>query len=87
MLEAAVGDGAQKFSLQQKVAETGRVDTNVATLLVGTTARDSQISFLSSISVRSSWGSSGRGRRCCLKLLVRVVDEILLVRHFDGRIG
>jgi hypothetical protein len=32
MLETAVRDGLEKFGLQEKVAETGRVDTDITAL-------------------------------------------------------
>lgn len=83
MFEAAVGDGAQKFTLQQEVAETGRVNTDIAALLVGTAAGYSQVALLVGIAIRGGRRSSGG--RCCggLKLLIRVVDKIFLVRHGD----
>lgn len=83
MFEAAVGDGAQKFTLQQEVAETGGVDTDIASLLVGTAAGYSQVTLLVGIAIGGSRRSSGGW--CCggLKLLIRVVDEIFLVRHGD----
>ena len=83
MLEAAVGNGAKEFTLQQEITETSRMDTDIATLLVGA-ARDGQITLLGGIAIGVSGGGSGRGRRGGLKLLVGVIDEIFLVRHFVG---
>jgi hypothetical protein len=31
MLETAVGNGTEKFGLQQEITETGRVDTSIRT--------------------------------------------------------
>lgn len=82
MFEAAIGDGAKKFTLQQKVAETGRVNADVAALLIGAATGDSQVTLLVSITVGSGGGRSGGGRGG-LQLLVGVVDKVFLVRH-DG---
>lgn len=83
MFEAAVGNGAQKFTLQQEVAETGRVDTDVAALLVGAAA-DSQVAFFGGITIAGSGSSCGGGGSSGrLELLVGVVDEIFFVRHGD----
>lgn len=81
MFETTIGDGTQEFTLEQEVAETSRVNSDVAALLVGTT-RDGQITLLLFIAIGVSGRGSGgwRGRR--LKLLVGVIDQILLVRHF-----
>lgn len=83
MFEAAVGDGAQKFTLQQEVAETGGVDTDIAALLVGAAAGYSQVTLLVGIAIGGCRRSSGGW--CCggLKLLIRVVDKIFFVRHGD----
>lgn len=85
MFETTIGDGTQEFTLEQEIAETSRVNSDVAALLVGTT-RDGQITLLFFIAIGvSGRGSRGRrGRR--LKLLVGVIDQILLVRHF-GELG
>ena len=83
MLEAAVGDGAKKLSLEQEVAETSRVDSNVAALLVGTISSDCEVLFRLSISRGGSCAS--RDVVCCGDVLVRVIDEIFFVRHGDGR--
>lgn len=81
MFEAAVSDGAQKFVLQQEVAETGGMNSDVAALLVGTAARHGEIALLLRITISGGGGSSSGGRRGGTELLVRVIDEILLVRH------
>lgn len=83
MLEAAVGNSAQKLSLEQEVAETSRVDTDVAALLVGAATRNSQIALLVVIAVGCSGGGSGGGNGR-LKLLVGVIDQIFFVRHDGG---
>ena len=64
MLETAVGDGAEKLWLQQKIPETSRVDADIAALFVRVTARDSQVALLCRGSVGSCWR-----RRCCIVCL------------------
>lgn len=83
MFEAAVGNGAQKFTLQQEITEAGGVDTDVAALLVGAATGDSQVTFLVGIAICGSRRSSSSRGCCGLQLLVGVVDEIFFVRH-DG---
>lgn len=85
MFEAAVGDGAKEFAFQQKVAETGRMDTDIAALLVGAATSDSQVTLLLRGAIGNSGSSGGLCGICGLKLLVGVVDEIFFVRHGDGR--
>jgi len=63
----------KKFGLKKKVAETGGVDADVGTLLVDVLGGSSSIALLS-----VGGGSSG----LVVELVVRVVDEILLGRHF-----
>lgn len=46
MFETAVGDGAQELSLEQKVTEAGRMNTDIAALLVGTTSGYRQVALL-----------------------------------------
>lgn len=82
MLETAICDGLEKLRLQEKVAETGRVNTDITALaLVGASSRDGQIALLS-LAVR---GSSCAGSACSavggLELLVGVIDEVFLARH------
>lgn len=71
MLETTVANGAKQLGLQQKVAETGRVNTNVAALLVDV-AVGSELALLA---------GGGGGGLVGANLLVGVVNEILLVRH------
>jgi len=48
MFEAAIGDSAQKLWLQEEVAETSRMDTDVTALLVDVvTGRSGSIGLLS----------------------------------------
>lgn len=75
MLEAAVANGAKQLGLQQEVAETGRVNTDIAALLVDV-AVGSELALLS---------GGGGGGLVGANLLVGVVNEILLVRHGDGQ--
>ena len=74
MFEATVRDCSNELVLEKEVAETGRVDADIAALLVA-----------SCVGWRKTagWGSSATvgGSLVLRKLLVRVVDEILLVRH------
>lgn len=72
MLETAVGDGANQFGLQKEVAETGGMDADIGTLLVDAVASRS----LGLLAVGGGGGLLG------FQLLVGVVDEILLGRHF-----
>lgn len=83
MLETAIGDGTQKLSLEQEVAETRRVNADIAALLVGAATGDSQVTLLSCSTVGCRGGSCGRRGIGGLKLLVGVVNEILLVRHVE----
>ena len=78
MLETAVGDGAKKLRLQQEVTEAGRVNADVAALLVDIVAGSSCVAFLS-----VGGASGGLGG---VELLVGVIDQILLVRHVGGRL-
>lgn len=82
MFESAVGDGSHELVLQQEVAETGRVDADVAALLFARRVRRSKAAF-------GSGSTAVRRRLGWLDLLIRVVDEIFLVRHDDvvGRSG
>jgi hypothetical protein len=74
MFESAVGDGSNELVLEQEVAEAGRVDAHVAALLLARRVGCSKAAFRSrSVAV---CGSLGR-----LNFLVRVIDEIFLVRH------
>lgn len=81
MFETAIGDGTKKLGLQQEIAETSRVNTNVATLLIRSTTGNCKLALLG-----TSIGSSSNNwrRNLWLKLLVGVVDEILLSRHGVG---
>ena len=72
MFETAISDGAKQFGLQEEVAETGRVNTDVAALLVDIVT-SGEIALLA---VRGSGGGL-----VAADLLVGVIDEILLVRH------
>jgi len=84
MFEAAVGDGAQKLSFEEEVAETGGVDSDVAALLVGATAGDGQITLLVGSTVSCGRGSGGGGGRGGLELLIGVIDQVFLMRHDNG---
>jgi hypothetical protein len=74
MLETAVGDGAKQLSLQEEIAETSRMDTDVAALLV-------DIVTGGELALLAIGGS--RGGLVATDLLVGVIDEIFLVRHVD----
>ena len=80
MFEATVRDRSNKLVLEQKVAETGRVDAHVAALLVCACVVGSETALRCT---RSAVG----GRLGGLDLLIGVVDEILLVGHGEIRIG
>lgn len=72
MFETAIGDGAKKRRLQQKVAEAGRVNSDVGALLVDILASRRDLALL----------SIGRGSGLIVELVVGVIDEIFLGRHF-----
>jgi hypothetical protein len=72
MLESAVGNGPDKLVLQQEVAETGRMDADVAALLLAGRVGGSEAALC-----RSCTAVRRRLRR--LDLLIGVVDEIFLV--------
>lgn len=73
MLESAVADSAKKLGLQKEVAETSRVNTDIAALLVDIIASAGKVALLAV--------GGGGGSLVSVKLLVGVVDEILLGRH------
>ena len=78
MLESAVGDGSQEFSLEQEISETSGMDADIGTFgLVCATAADCKVTFLR--------GAIGRSCRCFsrLKFLVGVIDEIFFGRHSE----
>ena len=78
MFESTVANGPQKLGLQKEVAETGRVNTDIAALFINIAA-GGEIALLA---VR---GRSGLGG---LDLLIGVVDEIFFTRHdCDGKGG
>lgn len=77
MLEAAVGDGAEKLWLQKKVAEAGGVDADVGTLLVDILRSSSGVALLA---------VGGRGGGLVVELVIRVIDEILFARHVGQRL-
>jgi hypothetical protein len=79
MFETAVADGADELRLEQEVAETGRVNTNIAALFIDVGGGGG----LALLSVGSG-GSGGGGALVATDLLVGVVNEILLVRHGEG---
>lgn len=73
MLEATVANSAEKLGLQKKVAETSRVDADVAALLVDVGA---------GTSLSLAVGGGGGGNSVVgANLLIGVIDEIFLVRH------
>jgi hypothetical protein len=80
MFKSAVGDGPDELVLQQKVAETGGVNADVAALLFAGRVGRSEAA-LCCVAV----GRHLRG----LDLLIGVIDEIFLVRHggLGGRVG
>jgi hypothetical protein len=75
MFEATVRDRSNELVLEKEVAETGRVDADVAALLVASSVICSQALCCARGAVGGCLGG--------LDLLVGVVDEIFLVRH-DG---
>lgn len=75
MLEAAVGNSAQEFGLQQEVAEASRMDADVGALLVDILAGGGSVALLA-----VGGGSGG----FVVKLVVGVVDEIFFGGHGDG---
>jgi hypothetical protein len=76
MFEAAIGNSAEKFWLQEEIAETGGVDADIAALLIDAVAGSGKVTFLRA--------SGGGGGLVGVELLVGVVDEILFGRHDDG---
>ena len=82
MLETAVGDGAEKLWLKQEIPEASRVNADIAALFVRITSGDSQVALLCCGSIGGCWRYGCR--IVGLKFLVRVVNEIFLVRHVVG---
>jgi hypothetical protein len=80
MFEATVRDCSYELVLEQEVAETGRVDAHIAALLICACVIGSKAALRRT---RTTVG----GRLGGLDLLVGVVDEILLVRHDEIRMG
>lgn len=76
MFEATVGNCSYELVLEQEVAETGRMDADIAALLVASSITSGETALGRSRTAVS-------GRLGGLNLLVGVVNEILLVRH-DG---
>jgi hypothetical protein len=75
MFEATVRDRSHELVFQKEVAESSRVNADVAAFLVSSCASNGEVAL----------GRSGRAVRrglSGLELLIRVVDEILFVRHF-----
>lgn len=85
MFETAIGNGTKQLGLEQEIAETSRVDTDVTTLLIRTTTRDCQVAFLGGSGAIAGFSRSGSdgGWLCGLELLVGVVDEIFFGGHVE----
>jgi hypothetical protein len=80
MFEAAVRDSSHELVLEKEVAETSRVDADVAALLVAGSVASGEAALGRS---RAAVG----GRLGGLDLLVGVVDEVLFVRHDEWCVG
>lgn len=74
MFETAVGNRTKKLGLQKEIAETSRVNADVAALLVDA-AGGGKLALLAV--------GGGGGALVGVDLLIGVVDKIVLVRH-DG---
>jgi hypothetical protein len=79
MFEATVRDRSNELVLEKEVAEAGRVDADVAALLVAGGVICSQALCCARGAVGGYLGG--------LDLLVGVVDEIFLVRHDGSKVG
>ena len=66
VFETEVGNGAEEFGLEEEIAETGRVHSDVGTLLVLGLGRGGSVSF----------GGSGSGRRRRLERVLLVVCDV-----------
>lgn len=73
MFETAITDGTKKLGLQEEIAETSRVNTDVAALLIDV-GGGSELALL----------AVGGGGLVGADLLIGVIDEIFLVRHGEG---
>jgi len=73
MLETAVNDSAKELGLQEEITETGRVDTDIGTLLV--------LGVLSGLSLGG--GRNGVDGLDDIIILI-VVNEIVVVVGHDG---
>jgi hypothetical protein len=80
MFEATVRDCSHELVLEQEVAETGRVDADVAALLVACSVTGGKATLCGG-------GIAVGGRLGGLDLLVGVVDQVLLVRHDELDVG
>jgi hypothetical protein len=80
MFEAAIRYSSYKLVLEQEVAETGGVNTDVAALLVASSVAGGEAAL-------SRCRAAVGGRLGGLDLLVGVVDEVLFVRHGELCIG
>lgn len=78
MFETTVANGTKELGLQEEVTETGRVNTDVAALLVDIVT-SSELALLAV--------GGGRGGLVATDLLIGVINEILLVRHVVGLAG
>jgi hypothetical protein len=74
MFETAIGDGAKKLGLQEKVTETRRVDADIGALLIDILCGRSRVGLLA-----IGGGAGG----LVVELVIRVVDQILFGRHGD----
>lgn len=79
MFEATVRDRSYELVLQEEIAETSRMDTDIAALLVA--------GCVASCEAALSCGCVAVGGHLrWLNLLVGVVDEVLLMRHDDWKL-
>jgi hypothetical protein len=79
MLESTVGDGSEKFRLQEEVTEACRMDADIAAFLICIAARNGEITLLGCPVCGSR--ISNAGGIVGLQLLVRVVDQIFFMSH------
>jgi hypothetical protein len=79
MFEATVRDRSNELVLEKEVAETGRVDADIAALLVASRVVCGE-------TTGGGRGAAVGGRLILGKLLVGVVDQVLLVRHGGWRL-
>lgn len=79
MFEPAVCNGAKKLGLQKEITEASGMYSDITALFVGSSSSDCEVALFG-LAVRGTSVGCGSGGLVGVEFLVRVVDEIFLVR-------